>query len=456
MASIGIAAQRVKDQVQVWIGEPQVRQACAAAGHCRGRWRERVLTPGVLLQLFALQVLHGNVACRTVTRLSGLAFTAQAYCKARAGLLLDVFGHVAAMLTHEARQGVADFGRWKGHRVLHIDGTGLSMPDEAVLQQSYGQPGSQKPGCGFPVMHVLWLFDAATGLIVDFVQDKCHTHDMTNAAKLHTLMAEGDVAVGDRAFGTFAHLALLLQSKLHGVLRSHQRQIVDFTPARKSKHQRRKGRRKGAPSSQWIRSLGEEDQLVAYPKPDERPQWMDPQDFAQLPACIMVRELRYRIVRRGFRTRVVTLVSTLLDAATYSKQELAELYEARWQIETNLRHLKQTMGMDVLRCKTVRGVQKELWMYLIVYNQVRLLMLDAATRQGVPPDRISFIDALDVLCYCDPRVAWPVALLVNPSRRSGGGRHEPRVIKRRKDRYTYMTQPRDKLRQALGITNLVD
>src|SRR5690606_15386402 len=111
--------------------------------------------------------------------------------------------------------------------------------------------------------------------------------------------------------------------------------------------------------------------------------------------------------------------------------ELAELYEARWQIETNLRHLKQTMHMDVLRCKTVDGVRKELWMYLIVYNQVRLLMLDAAQRQRVPPDRISFIDALEVLRHRGPRVAAMLMLVVNPHR---SGRHEPRVIKRRRDR----------------------
>ena len=179
MASISTARRRVKDEVQAWIRESQVRQACAAAGH---GWRARVLTPWVLLRLLALQVLHGNVACRTVTRLSDLSFSAQAYCQARAALPLEVLGHVAAALTHEARQKVADFGRWKGHRVLHIDGTGLSMPDSKVLQQAYGQPAGQKPGCGFPVMHVLWLFDAATGLIVDFIANKCYTHDMAQAA----------------------------------------------------------------------------------------------------------------------------------------------------------------------------------------------------------------------------------------------------------------------------------
>jgi hypothetical protein len=447
MASIDAAVRQVKDDVQAWVSEELVTQACEAAEH---DWRDRLLTPVVVVRLFVLQVLWGNVACRVVTHLSELVFTAQAYCNARKRLPLDVLGHIAAMLTAEARAKVADFGRWKGHRVLHVDGTGISMPDTKSLQKTYGQPGRQKPGCGFPVMHVLWLFDAATGLIVDFIAGKCHTHDMAHAADLHALMEEGDVLVGDCAFATFAHLALLLRENLHGLFRGHQRQIVDFTPGRKCRRQQPKSRRKGVPTSRWIKTLGKDDQIVEYRKPPRGPAWMDPEEYAQLPGAIRVRELRYHLDRRGFRTQVVTLVTTLLDPRKYSKTELAELYRARWQIETNLKHLKQTLGMDVLRSKSADGVQKELWVYLIVYNQVRLFMLDAAARQGVPPDRISFIDALDALRRRGPIVAVTITLVVNPHR---PGRHEPRVIKRRKDRYTYMTRPREELRKALGITS---
>ena len=449
MASITAAVDRVKDELPQRISEASVSQACESAGH---RWRERMLTPVVVIRLFVLQVLWGNVSCRTVTHLSELVFTAQAYCKARAKLPVEVLSHIAAMLTHEARQKTRDFGRWKGHRVMHIDGTGLSMPDEKVLQETYGQPAGPKRGCGYPVMHVLWLFDAPTGLIVDFIADRCHTHDMAHAAKLHKLMEEDDVMVGDCAFASFAHLALLLQDKLHGVFRVHHRRIVDFTRGRQSRRQRPKAQRRGAPTSRWIRPLGDQDQVVEYAKPKQRPVWISQDDYDRLPASIVVRELRYTIERPGFRTRVVTLVTTLLDERKYAKQELAELYGARWQIETNLKHLKHTMNMDVLRSKTVQGVQKELWVYLIGYNQVRLLMLDAAERQCVSPDRISFIDALDAVRHRNLILAVALTLVVNPLRPA---RHEPRVIKRRKDRYTYMTKPREELRKTLGITKIV-
>jgi len=401
------------------------------------------------MQLYVIQVLAGNASCRAVSLLEARSFTAQAYCSARKRLPADVFGHVAAALTHEACQRTADFGRWLGHRVFHIDGSGLSMPDTPALQAEYSQP-QRGDHPGFPVMHVLWMFDAATGLIRDFVVSPWRTHDMAHASKLHDAMAAGDVVVGDRAFSSFVHLALLLQANLHGVFRLHQRRIVSFTPGRKHKRRHRKSGRSGAPASRWIASLGDLDQLVEYVKPDSRPTWLSEHEFDLLPQCIVVRELCYTITRPGFRTTQVMLVTTLLDADRYAKAALAELYGARWQIETNLRHLKQTMKMDVLRSTTVDGVLKEMWAYLIVYNQVRLAMLDAARRQGVPPDRISFIDALHALRHRPHEVAW-LPLIVNPNR---PGRDQPRVIKRRKDRYTMMTKPRDQLRKALEITRV--
>ena len=451
MASIAATAGRIKRQGAGFIGEALVREACEAAGHV---WRERTLTPLVTLRLLALQVLWGNVSCRAVRLWGDAGFTAQAYCDARMRLPVDVFGYVAAALTHEARRRVRGFGRWRGHRVLHVDGSGLSMPDTPALQRAFGQPGRVRAGCGFPVMHVLWLFDAATGLLCDFIPARWNTHDLADAAKLHAQMDAGDVLVGDRAFASFAHLALLRRRNLHGLFRGHQRQVVDFTPARTRRTRPRSHRRDhaGLSAARLIRTLGRHDQLVEYRRPATRPAWMTPQDYAQLPGAITVRELRYTAPRRGYRTKQVTLVTTLTDPRKYPKAELVELYGARWRVETNLRYLKQTMKMDVLRSKTPEGIEKELWMYLIIYNKVRLAMLDAATRQQAPPDRVSFVDALDALRRSGAAAVTRLTLVVNPAR---PGRHEPRVIKRRKDRYTYMTRPRDQLHQSLGITRLV-
>jgi hypothetical protein len=448
MASIIGTIDRVKRDVPGWLDKALIHEACAAAKH---RWRERTLDPVTTLRLFVLQVLHGNAACRALTHLSGLRFSVTAYCKARARLPIDVLGYIAAALIHDARRRTRDFGRWHGHRVFHLDGSGLSMPDEPALQRAFGQPARQSPGCGFPVMHVLWMFDAATGLIVDFVTNRCHTHDLADAAKLHGTLGPGDVIVGDRAFGSYAHLCLVLQANLHAVCRLHQRVITDFRAGRRARGAHPKRDQRGKPRSRFVKKLGPMDQLVEYLKPLKRPMWMSPEDFARLPGAVTLRELRCTVTRRGFRTHEVTLITTLLDPRKYPKAELAELYRARWRVEVNLRHLKQTMRMDVLRCKSVDGVLKELWVYAMVYNRVRLLMLDAARRQGAEPDRVSFVDALDALRYRLPSAAATTTLIVNRLR---PGRCEPRVIKRRKDRYTYMTRPRDQLRQELGITRV--
>ena len=173
-------------------------------------------------------------------------------------------------------------------------------------------------------------------------------------------------------------------------------------------------------------------------------------EYWKLPESIMVRELRYRITAPGFRTREVTLVTTLLDAAAYPADALAELYGTRWRIEENLKSLKQTMKMDVLKCMTVDGVLKELTMYALAYNLVRVTMCQAAGRQGVEADRVSFIDALRWLRGAEEGEEMP-ELVVNPRR---PGRYEPRVRKRRPKQYPVMKKPRAELRKLLRDKDL--
>ena len=138
-------------------------------------------------------------------------------------------------------------------------------------------------------------------------------------------------------------------------------------------------------------------------------------------------------------------MTTLLDPATYPACALADLYRSRWQSEVNFRHLKTTMGMEVMHCKHVDGVLKELCMFAIAYNLVRLTMLEASRRQGVPLDRISFVDALRWL-RDTPLGELLSDLLVNPARPN---RVEPRVRKRRPKKYDLMNRPRQKLRKQL-------
>lgn len=201
---------------------------------------------------------------------------------------------------------------------------------------------------------------------------------------------------------------------------------------------------KGLPRSRWIKWQGHWDHWVDYFKPRQRPGWITAEDFAALPDVLWVREVRYSLGRRGFRTRTVDLVTTLLDGEAYPVAELAQLYYDRWRVEVNLRHLKQTLHLDVLRSKTVAGVEKEIRMTALVYNLVRLVMLRSARLQHAPVERISFVDALRWLRHGgDRRLA---DLVVHPRRPD---RFEPRVRKRRPKEYPLMQRPRTQLKRQL-------
>jgi hypothetical protein len=244
-------------------------------------------------------------------------------------------------------------------------------------------------------------------------------------------------------------MMLLFLRGLHGIFPAHQRLIIDFTPGRPHFRDFDAGS-KGKPRSRWIESLGHLDQIVEWFRPDQVPPWMSAAAWAALPTTIFIRELRYTIARPGFRVRTVTLVTTLLDPVRYPKEKLAEAYGLRWTIETCLGHIKTTMKMDVLRCQTVRGIEKELTMFLLVYNLVRMTMLAAAKRQGVSPDRISFVDALRWLATAKPGDELP-KLVVNPARPC---RIEPRARKRRQKKFPLLTLPRHVLKQILMLQSL--
>ena len=445
--------QVVKQFQQDWTGQLEPEASLTA---CRGvayRWRERTLDPVTTIQLFFVQILHGNTACTHLRHLTQLNVTASAYCQARMRLPLTVFEQLLRSVSNALQHEPLDEGRWVGHRTFWVDGSSFSMPDTPALQKHFGQSGTQLPGCGFPVAHLLALFHAGTGLVLQILAAPLRTHDLSEVVGLHPELRPGDVLVADRGFCSYAHLTLLVQAGVHAVCRMHQKHLVDFTPGRPHVEPRTRGKgHKGQPRSAWLQQLGKHDQRVHWLKPLAGPQWMDEEQFAHLPDRLEVRELQYQVQRKGFRVTKITLVTTLLDATLYPVEALAQLYYARWGIETNFAHLKTTMGLDVLKCKTVDGVLKELIVFALIYNLIRLVMIQAARRQQVDIDRISFIDAARWLAAA--RDNAPLSLLVvHPHRPS---RYEPRVRKRRPKQYPLMQTPRKELRKLLANNTDVD
>jgi Transposase DDE domain len=444
----------VKQFQQDWTRqlEPDaIRQACHDIAY---QWRQRLLDPVVTIQLFCVQILHGNTACTHLRHLTQWAVTASAYCQARMKLPLSVFQRLLQAVSNRIQHEPLDEGRWFGHRTFWVDGSSFSMPDTPELHDHFGQPGGQQPGCGFPVAHLMALFHAGTGMVLQVLAAPLRTHDMSQVVALHPALQPDDVLVADRGFCSYVHIALLVQGGVHAVFRVHQKHLVDFTPARPhvSPAQGRRKGQQGKPRSRWLARLGSCDHLVEWRKPVACPDWMDEAQFAQLPDGLTVRELRYQVQRKGFRVQTITLVTTLVNAALYGVEVLAELYFARWGIETNLAHLKTTMGLDVLKCKTVDGVLKELIVFALIYNLVRLVMGQAARRQYVDIDRISFIDAARWLAAARDDEPLPT-LVVNPPRPY---RYEPRVRKRRPKQYPLMKIARQQLRTLLANNRDMD
>jgi Transposase DDE domain len=443
---IGSVIPDIRQDVARHLSAAVIHRVCREAGHV---WRRCVLDPATIIHVFIIQILNGNTALNHLRHLTGLNLTAQAFGAARKRLPLEVFRLLLKALVSTLRDGREPAGLWHGHRTFSLDGSGCSMPDTPALQKHFGQPSNQRPGCGFPVAHLLALFDSATGFLIDLLPSPLKTHDMSVAALLHPALRAGDVLVGDRGFCSFAHFGLLIQRGIHGLFRLHQRlkflELQRGETEEMGKVERKRENKAKSRTARALRRLGVSDYLAEWTRPKQRPGWMTASEFAALPEKLVCRILSYNVSKRGYRTKRVTLVTTLLDAEVYTVDDLAELYRQRWQVETNFKHLKITMHMDVLHCKTVDGVLKEMLVFALVYNLVRMVMVEAARRQTRDVERISFVDAQRWLTAAKPGELLK-RLIENPDR---PGRAEPRVRKRRPKQYPLMKEPRAILRNRL-------
>jgi hypothetical protein len=268
--SIGRALARIKADVRAFVPDESIEGVARDAGH---RWRERQLGPVETVHLFVLQVIHFNTAMRHLRHLAGHAVNAAAYCEARMRLPLEVLRR----LLRDSAAGAAAVtagDRWCELRVLLVDGSATIAPDTPASRRAFGQPTGQKPGCGFPVRKILALFDAVSGMVLEALCLPLFTHEQSGVWRLHPMLGNGDLLVGDRGFCSYVHLAMLYLRGVFGLFRAHQRQIVDFRPHRKPRGKTHRKRDRGRPRSRFVRRLGKHDQLVAWLKPDRAPKWM--------------------------------------------------------------------------------------------------------------------------------------------------------------------------------------
>jgi len=415
-----------------------------AFGITRALWQGWVYTPAVTVWVFLSQCLSADHSC--VEAVAGLiawrvargkqpcSADTGAYCTARADLPEEVCHRLLQRTGRTVEEEAPREWRWRGHRVLDVDGSTFTMPDTPENQAEYPQVPGQRRGCGFPIARIVVVFSLAVGTVLEAALGKYQgkqTGENSLFRTLHPLLETGDIVLADRCFSGWFDLALLLQRGAYAVVRKHQQRPTDF----------RTGRR-----------LGHHDHLLCWSKP-ERPPWMDEEQYAALPEQLTVREVRVRVEQRGFRTKEMLVITTLLDADQYPAAALAQLYRRRWQAELNLRSLKIVLQMDHLRCKTPHRVRNEFWMHLVAYNLIRQVMAVAAARVGVEPWTVSFKATLQILGKLLPLLeqnvptnAWCDALLDAVAAHVVGNRpdrFEPRVKKRRPKTYQLMREPRD-------------
>ncbi len=283
------------------------------------------------------------------------------------------------------------------------------------------------------------LLSLATGMMSGMAMGPCRGKGTGETALLRSLLQtmRGDIFVGDRFMCSYFMIALAREFGVDAVVRLHQRRKADF----------RRGK-----------SLGKGDHLVRWQRP-ARPEWMDVETYECMPEFLEVREVRVQVAQPGFRTESFVVVTTLTDHETYSSEDIARLYHKRWLVELDIRSIKTTMGMEVLRCKTPAMVRKEIWTWLLAYNLIRKTMLAAADTADRLPRELSFASAKEQI-----GAAWTAILLLDEAGQVSlvemyihhlagyrvghrANRIEPRAVKRRPKRQRLLTKPRREARQ---------
>jgi hypothetical protein len=406
--------------------------------------RERIYTLRLTFECFLWQLLKPKTSCREVVRQVQALFQLHekgpvddgdsAYVQARLRLPRQRFEQALRATAQTAGRRVGAAGQLQGRPVKVVDGSTTQLPDTAANQRRYPQPAAQKPGCGFPVLKFVVLFSLASGALFNVLMGNLHHHDLRLLRGLWEQLKKGDILLGDRAYGEYPTLAGLPPQGVDVVARLHHRRKVDFRKAKR---------------------LGKHDGLFVWTKGCQQSEILSAAEWALLPAHITVRILRFTTTIRGFRSRRVTLVTTLLDSELYPAEELVALYARRWRLELCLRDLKTTMGMEALHCKTPDMAEQELLAYLVAHNLIRCVMAEAVAREPVDLERVSFKGSVDALRQYSAAIAqapnqkmrrqlWEDLLrnLVRDLVRKRPHRTEPRAVKRRPKPYPLLNQPR--------------
>lgn len=405
--------------------------------------RERLFPPTETLSMFLAQALGSDRSCqkavndaainRAVNGLPSCSTFTGGYCRARKRLSLKLISGLTRYSGQLIEQRLPDEWRWQGRRTLLIDGTTVTMPDTKANQECFPQQGGQKPGLGFPICRVVGVICLSSGAVLNAAigayKGKGGSEQRLMRELLETFSA-GDLLLGDANFGSYFFLCSLKERGVDAVFEQmgSRKRTLDF---RKGKH------------------LGAKDHIVELIKPKQKPDWMTQEQYDIAPCSLAVRELK---------VDGKVMLTTLLSPKEASKKQLGCLYRERWHVELDIRNLKTTLGMETFSCKTPEMVEKEMWVYFLGYNLIRVVMAQAATLANLMPRQISFKRTVQLwLAWYQLRSSRQGnlsedVLFVLVSKGVVGnrpGRREPRGVKRRPKQAALLTEPRQQARANL-------
>ena len=367
------------------------------------------------------------------------------YCRARAKLKLTALQRLVRESARQLEEDAPAPWLWKGLHAKLVDGFTFTLPDTPENQAEFPQIGAQRPGVGVPIARVCAVISLATAGVCDLALGPYEGKETGENALLRGLLEtfeEKDVVVFDRHYCSFLMLALLSRRGLHVCARRHQRRHSDF----------RRGRR-----------LGPGDHLITWTRP-KKPVWMSQEQYDPIPETLTLREVQFQVTVPGCRTETLTVITTLTNPQAYSREEIAQLYGFRWNVELDIRQIKQTLHLDHVRCKTPPMVRRELWVTLLAYTLIRKVIATSAAVHKKQPRHLGFTFACQSILASwmlfstgscsDSRAMYRMILAHIAANEVADrpGRIEPRVLKRRRHRYPLMQRPREQLRAELGKT----
>jgi len=403
--------------------------------------RERQYPPTVTLSMFLSQTMSADGSCQNavnetnMTRLrSGLptyGVHTGGYCLARQRLPQELVSALTQQTGALLSTCTPSGWLWRGRHVKLTDGTTVTLPDTAANQRCFPQHGNQMPGVGFPLARLVGVVSLATGAVLDAAMGAFQgkgTGEYGLFRRLQACLVAGDILLADACFCSYFLMADLQARGVDVLFEQHGARRTDF--------------RRGKPQ-------GSRDHLVCWSKPAARPDWMSLEEYRRYPKALTVRE-----VKVGKKV----LVTTFLSPRQTSKNALGKLFQQRWQVELDLRNIKTTLGMETLSCKTPAMCEKEMWVYFLAYNLIRLLMAQAARQAGLSPRQLSFKHTLQLWVawsgkqfLSDAKEDTAILFFLIAQIRVGNrpGRIEPRAVKRRPKPYLWLQKPRWEAREHI-------